>query len=1742
MILDAGTGLFANRDGGSDGILITGDASVVPGSGADNARSGNIQILALTVENTASSQLALDAGFNGLPVQIGTATGGARNTRGSLEAELLLRDSGNTDVGDILIYAPAPGQIEAALGGAPLDPNHASPPPRSSNDLNIAKLETPENATDDGGNVVDSISDIIVAAGGFEAELNILPRSETTAEATLVGGQVTLITSEPNGVFYRGNPDILIIGGGIEPAQATAIVANGQLTSVRVDNAGQGYTQAPGVTVTGGNGTGATAVATLINGEVSITITNPGFGYSETPNVIIAPPTNIATATAILSNQINNTGFLERIDLTSPGSGYTSIPQVFVVSGGATDSYQLPNDRVAFFGDRLAIFDENTPRNFTIVADTATVAPFSNQKSVNIGTETLGSTSLTLDELERFQVSLLGIGRRVAATPTVGAGNIQVSVALNAQLMRTENGVILAGTRELKDSGGTTGMAFDEIAIDVGGTVVLTGSGNQSHYVAGIIRDSGLADGTANVQATGAVSQVGGVVTSGTVVLGGSGYYQSPVVVISESGGGPGIGAAATATVADGVVTGIVITAGGSGYLNPVVEIREAGPASFTFQSAAGSVPLTIGEIFGNMAYATGQRFYQGITTQNGNITIRADQIQQTRLVGFLDTTGGGAVPVSTATVTLEPLTSGTPIQLYATSQTANTFGLRIGNPQAPGLEMVKAASLVIGSASAGAITLNTDLRFNYLQYPQAPYQVSLISGSSGSITAGTSQLPGGEISRVVVGSLTLIDSGAVSLGGNNDVDVLSVILTGAGNAGDLTFTDLDDIRLGKVEIGGNLVLTAGGGITQTIDGVVVGGTSSFVAGASAIQLDATTNELTETVSARNTGGGIAISNTLDTILGDIVAGGVAQAVSLVSGGSIIQSAGSAVRGGTLLVPAAMGALSVTLPGGSSLALENSGNQFTSVALSASGPGNLNNVTLANNGSLSLAGLTITGSLSLSGTGISQTGNWIVPGTTTLTAGAANIINLGSANDFGQAVSAVSANNFTLNDIDDLVLGTSTISGVTAVTAGGTISQNGTITAINGNSTYTVTAGSILLGTQANNFANRAVTLNAVNGSDISFRNVAANAVYPTLGAANLDDLTIVLNNAPVAIPVRTLTGNLSITAGGAITQTGVLVVGNNTIFQAGSGNNITLDLSNNFQGPLSVVSGNTVTLDNNNNGLTLGASIVSGNLVVENAGPVTDSGVIAVAGTSSFGSVAAIPSLNLNNGASFGGIVDLDVTGAATLTGISSSLRLEGLPAATPSSPVTVGGPITLSTTGGNISLALAAAGDFTSVPTAGVTTFGTFTYRNTVGGFGLNGGAGGFALTQAVLDRFSVGTLALEATAGNITIGAGGFFVPTIGNLALTTEAGGVTSAGAITTGTLAFSSAGTASFASGNRIQSLGRALVTTGGLTFENIQGMNLTGSIATLGGGSADLTVAGQFYNYSGLALPFAGTTGRAVVRSLSMMGGMPNQISALAGFTPSYNFTDPGTSRAMIYAVSPLTMFAPSGTVIAGVDLSGTQTGGGQLNTFFTGSDNLNWMIADFGKFNLPKVEPARMEYMLYQQRVEPETRSLPQPMMRELTMELGRPPTVEELQAREVAKRQAVQMRSGAILERSSFDEEAPETKQEAMVPVPILDGGKPQAGVNSESEKRNAETGPTGSDPKTVQGNQLATDPARGLTPSAKKQTDNKRDANGPMLRGGLQRAVALRTELLDGDQIIQTEREKATVGVAAPFAGGH
>jgi hypothetical protein len=249
----------------------------------------------------------------------------------------------------------------------------------------------------------------------------------------------------------------------------------------------------------------------------------------------------------------------------------------------------------------------------------------------------------------------------------------------------------------------------------------------------------------------------------------------------------------------------------------------------------------------------------------------------------------------------------------------------------------------------------------------------------------------------------------------------------------------------------------------------------------------------------------------------------------------------------------------------------------------------------------------------------------------------------------------------------------------------------------------------------------------------------------------------------------------------------------------------------------------------------------------------------------------------------------------------------------------------------------------------------------------------------------------------------------------------------------------------------VENLGTLVVGSSGLTFQNQNDLNLTGSASMPG--RLSLEVAGQFYNQTGLESPLAGVQLGSVIKSLSLMAGLPNSVSGLAGFSYRYDGVIPTSGNVMSYAVSPLALFAPSGTVIAGVDLSGTQTGGGQLNTFLTGSDDLNWMISDFAKFNLPKVSSAGLEYTIYPKRVESETRTLPDSTLSQLRQELGRPPTIDEINRREVSLRQSDRLRSGSILERSSLDSsEEPIENAKAATPSPI-EGQIPQA--NQEPKK---------------------------------------------------------------------------------------
>ncbi|MEY4936126.1 MAG: putative adhesin, partial [Bacteroidota bacterium] len=132
---------------------------------------------------------------------------------------------------------------------------------------------------------------------------------------TLPSGMLNLVTNGGSG--YTIAPTVTLVGGTVEVVGTSAPVfsvniAQGKVVSVIATGPGltpSHYSTLPQIQLTGGDGTGATAAyptgclatATAVldapNQMIkSITITNPGFGYSAAPGAAFSTATNVATA------------------------------------------------------------------------------------------------------------------------------------------------------------------------------------------------------------------------------------------------------------------------------------------------------------------------------------------------------------------------------------------------------------------------------------------------------------------------------------------------------------------------------------------------------------------------------------------------------------------------------------------------------------------------------------------------------------------------------------------------------------------------------------------------------------------------------------------------------------------------------------------------------------------------------------------------------------------------------------------------------------------------------------------------------------------------------------------------------------------------------------------------------------------------------------------------------------------------------------------------------------------------------------------------------------------------------------------------------------------------------------------------------------------------------------------------------------------------------------------------------
>ncbi|MFM8931237.1 MAG: beta strand repeat-containing protein, partial [Gemmataceae bacterium] len=478
---------------------------------------------------------------------------------------------------------------------------------------------------------------------------------------------------------------------------------------------------------------------------------------------------------------------------------------------------------------------------------------------------------------------------------------------------------------------------------------------------------------------------------------------------------------------------------------------------------------------------------------------------------------------------------------------------------------------------------------------------------AGGDINLGTSNTLVGRVKftgdnvtiRNTVNQLALGNSTAL---GNLNLTAPSLLSAGTLVAnGKATLTLDGPMVAGKIQAAG-LDISGATTINQT-EGWTVSGPASMV-GTGAVVVDHAANDFGDTYIQ---GTVIVLADANNLVLTGARA---TNNINLFVGGTLSQT-GPMVTGGA-----------VNAQAGGDLLLDLAANRITGpVSLSGA------NIRLADSTGLVLGRVAATGNLAVDtspGNGnITQTGPLSVAnGSATFNAGTGDIVLTNSQNELGDnGAVAFTARNISYSDVDDVLLGAVAAAGSLLVNAGGDITQNA---AINASASGFETTGDIRLTGAGNSFGT------------LSGR--AKNIAFTSSGAMALE-----------GVYAR---GNLTLNAGGAVTQTGpvqgVATGGALTTINAGVFPVTLNDRLNDFI-TLTVVSSGLEVADAN--GLELSGSAIGGNLKMV-SGLQTGLTNNQVAGTTTIDAATDI----LGGGNRFGGTASLGAGRYLWLNGAASS------------------------------------------------------------------------------------------------------------------------------------------------------------------------------------------------------------------------------------------------------------------------------------------------------------------------------------------------------------------------------------------------------------------------------------------------------------------------------------------------------
>ncbi len=999
--------------------------------------------------------------------------------------------------------------------------------------------------------------------------------------------------------------------------------------------------------------------------------------------------------------------------------------------------------------------------------------------------------SLTLDAYGSIILDAALIGTS-DATPS-GTPNATVNLTAQHGAITDDSGTgsIIAATTNLT-AGGSGGINLSNGSNDFG-TVNFTASASG----AGVALEdvNGLTvTGTTNGGAVSVISNADGSGT-GTLMVGSAGIDTTDAG--SDTDG-------ATISLTDNG------TAGGGISLAGNLDGGGSSDNDLVLTSQAGDITQTAGTI---TTRANGPNGFSVSTGGSGAINLNDSSNQILGGTNLFFTTAGGDITLNnSAAADIDGNFISMNIKASDGSSRGNITLMGSGN----GLAMLifsvsgpNGASLDVNNQNGDVNLINNSASFDFSG------DISVTSGGTVDVnqildsSTGNITLAGATVSLNNNVALSTIAGKTLTISGAQDGDGTGTINT----VGSVQFNNVsgDDLALAwATTVAQNLGITlAGSGNLTQAEALVVSGTTTLTGGSNNnITLTNTANDFYSMIGSGSLGS-VSVKDVNGLNIGSLTATGP------------ISVTANTTTSNTGLLDAA-GTLTAT---GQSVTLINSSTAGTGTML------NIENSITASDLTLSTA----------SGNIVQDGGSITSTGTTTLTGGTITLDS--TSNDFA-TVTGSGLGATTLKDVNALILGTLSASGLTVTTAtthanSGAITQSdiSDILRLTGPSSFTNSSTSataadkaITLANTSNNFDHQAVTLSAGGAINIA----DSNGTGLSLGTVSSGALTATAEAGLTASSGITATGDVSLTANtSSPLNAGVLTVGGNINASANS-----VSLRNN-----STTSGGTNAISLTGGTLIAGAlnlTVTSGNINQSTSG-----GHIAASGVTTLSNSGTTTlTANTNDFATVTG----SGLGATTLKDLNS-LILGNLGASaltvTTGNGVTVTGALTQSGV-----LTLTGPSSFTNsstLSTAGAKDITLSNLSNTFGHQVVTLSAGG---TINIADNYNTGLSLGTVSSGALTALAKhdltvGNAITASGNVSLTANSSSASNTGVLSVAGNINAGANSVSLNnSSTAITSSNNAISLTGG----------------TLTAGALNLTVASGNINQSGGNIVASGTT------------------------------------------------------------------------------------------------------------------------------------------------------------------------------------------------------------------------------------------------------------------------------------------